>query len=214
MSRDQKLDGRFRRLMAAVDTPESVGTRLAEEGRRLWQRLQRLLDMHLTPPELDREAMELACYALQLPDRGGRGAGKLVQVNLKERAEQAAELIVESLNEKADEALAARTAELLRQLPQKSPELLEAKLLADAVNLDDFGLTWLMLTAMQLGRQQEALASVADGFEKRQQYGYWEARLKDGFHFEPVRQMARARLAAARQAASLLLSELAEDQAR
>jgi hypothetical protein len=53
---------------------------------------------------------------------------------------------------------------------------------------------------------------VADGAEKREQYGYWDARLKDGFHFEPVRQMAKRRVEHAREVARLLLEELKEDQ--
>ena len=42
--------------------------------------------------------------------------------------------------------------------------------------------------AIQLGRQGDGVKQVAEGNEKREQYGYWEARLKDGFHFEPVRK--------------------------
>ena len=56
------------------------------------------------------------------------------------------------------------------------------------------------------------MLQVAEGFEKREQYGYWDARLKDGFHFEPVREMAKRRLENARAAARLLLSETQEDQ--
>ena len=88
----------------------------------------------------------------------------------------------------------------------------EAKVLADAVNLDDFGITGLIIQAVQLSRQGDGLMQVADGAEKREQYGYWDARLKDGFHFEPVRQMARRRLENTRAAAKLLAMEMAEDQ--
>ena len=42
--------------------------------------------------------------------------------------------------------------------------------------------------------------------------GYWDARLKDGFHFAAVRDIARRRLDHARQATALLKQELAEDQ--
>jgi hypothetical protein len=52
---------------------------------------------------------------------------------------------------------------------------------------------------------------VAEGSEKREEYGYWEARLKDGFHFEPVRKLAKARLDNARQASKLLADELGGD---
>jgi hypothetical protein len=66
--------------------------------------------------------------------------------------------------------------------------------------------------AILTGRQGGGVAQVADGSEKREQYGYWDARLKDGFHFEPVRQIARRRLEHARHVADLLSAELGEDR--
>jgi len=207
---EPELQQHLQRLLTSA--PDSPASRLLDDARRLWHRVQRLIELNLTPPELDRQTMELACHALQLPDRTGKPVGKLGQVNLRERAEQAAELLISSLSRHADEQLIDRATMLLRELPLRSPKLPEAKLLADAVNLDDFGLTGLLLQAMQLARQHASVTAVVQGFVKRQQYGYWEARLKDGFHFEPIRQMARQRLQATQQAISLLLAELQEDQ--
>ena len=65
---------------------------------------------------------------------------------------------------------------------------------------------------IQLARQGDGVVKLADGTEKREQYGYWEARLKDGFHFELVRQIATRRLDHARAAAKMLVEELKEDQ--
>jgi hypothetical protein len=65
--------------------------------------------------------------------------------------------------------------------------------------------------AIQLGRQGDGVEQLAEGNDKREQYGYWDARLKDGFHFEPVRKLARQRLENARRAAKLLQDELGGD---
>jgi hypothetical protein len=96
-------------------------------------------------------------------------------------------------------------------MPHRNPMVEEAKLLADALNLEDFGLVGLLAQTIQLSRQGGGIAQVIEGIEKRDQYGYWEARLKDGFHFEQVRQIAKRRLDHARQASKLLLAELDED---
>src|SRR5206468_991965 len=104
-----------------------------------------------------------------------------------------------------------RATRVLHEMPHRSPILDEAKLLADAVNLDDFGVTGLTQQIVQLARQGEGVVQLADGLDKREQYHYWEARLKDGFHFEPVRHIARRRLESARQVARLLMEELKED---
>jgi hypothetical protein len=212
---DKALQQHLERLLG-TDESDGKGTRLTDDAQRLWRRVERFLSMHLIAPDIDRNPLELACYALQLPMRQTRGApatGKLGQTILKDRAEQAAELLITAATDFADEALLDRTTRTLRELPQRSPRLPEAKLLADAVNLDDFGIVGLMLAAMQLARQSAGLSQVAEGYAKRQQYGYWAARLKDGFHFEPVRQIARERLKHAEETARLLLTELEEDQA-
>ena len=210
---NQALHEHLQRLLAA-DESGVRGTRFLDDAQRLRQRVWRLLGLNLIPPDIDRGPLELACHALQLPMRQTRSAaGRLGQTSLKERAEQAAELLIVTAAEHADDALLDRTTWILRELPQRSPRLAEARLLADAVNLEDFGTVGLVLTAMQLARQNVGLSQVAQGYAKRQQYGYWTARLKDGFHFEPVRQIARERLKHAEQMARLLLSELEEDQA-
>src|SRR3954452_20162320 len=214
MSLDGKLRKRLERALAVVDDHGTDGSRLIDDAKRLWRRVQKFLNLNLIPNPADLDALELASYALQLPFRQNKvpAVGKLGRTNLKERAEQAAEMLVGLLGEDVDESLLDRATRLLHELPHRAPMLDEARVLADAVNLEDFGITGLIQQAIQLARQGEGLAQVADGAEKREQYGYWNARLKDGFHFGPVRQMAMRRLENARTAANLLAEERAEDE--
>jgi hypothetical protein len=58
-----------------------------------------------------------------------------------------------------------------------------------------------------LGQGIDQLLDITD---KRDSYGYWEARIKDGFHFGPTRELARRRLARARQLAGMIREELQE----
>ena len=214
MALDSKLRQQLDRLLTTVVEDNKRGQRLADDARRIWYRCRRFLQMNLVPPGIDSDALELASYAIQLPNRLGKGVpmGRMGQVNLRDRAEQAAELIISSLGENVDESLLDRTTRLLHELPGRAPALNEAKLLADAVNLDDFGVIGLLLQTIQIGLQGGGVQQVAEGGEKRQQYGYWEARLKDGFHFEPIRQIARKRLEHAARGFQMLLVELQEDQ--
>jgi hypothetical protein len=216
MALEPRLEKLLHRLLMTVDEMGARGNRLLDDARRLWTRVQRFitLGMHQAE-ELDTEAIELACSALQLPLRHSRppAPGRMLgQISLRERCEQAAELLLTHLSDPRDAALLERATRILRELPQRTPAAEESRLLADALNLDDFGVTGLFLQAMHLSRQHASVRQVADGYEKRRQYGYWEARLKDGFHFEPVREMARARLQHADRAAELLISELREDE--
>ena len=212
MGLDRKLQERLEQALAVVDEHGTTGPRLVDDAVRLWRRAQRFIALNLVAEGVDVDALELACYAVQLPMRRGRvlPKGRAPRATLRERAEEAAELLL-NVAPDGDEQLLDRATRVLHEMPHRSPMLDEARLLADAVSLDDFGLIGLIGLTVQLVKQGDGVLQVADGMQKRDQYGYWEARLKDGFHFEPVRQIARRRLAAARQAATLLLAELRED---
>ena len=210
---EAKLRQRLAQVLGVVDEHGTRGPRLVDDAQRLWRRAQSLLAMALIPPDADGEALELACYALQLPMRSSENlpAGKLGRTNLRDRTEQSAELLVSAVGREASEELIDRVTNILLALPHRVPELEEAKLLADVLNLDDFGVVGFVNRAIQLGRQGEGVSQVADAADKREQYGYWEARLKDGFHFEPVRRLAKQRLEQMRQVAKLLNDELGGD---
>ena len=134
---------------------------------------------------------------LQLPPRQGKGliSGRLGRTNLRDRCEQAAELLVSLVGSDVEESLLDRTTRLIHEVPHRSPVIDEAKLMADALNLEDFGVIGLIIQAIQLGLQGEGVGDLATASEKREDYGYWEARIKDGFHFETVRAIAVKRLA-------------------
>jgi hypothetical protein len=209
---DGKLQRRLEKALSEVDEHGTTGPRLVDDAQRLWGRVRRLIDMKLIATEPDLEALELACYAFQLPRQTRMAASKLGKPNLKQRAEAAAELLVTLLAEEADEGLLDRATRLLHETPQRQPMIEEARLLADAVNLDDFGVSGMTLLMVQLSSQGGGARQLIEAYEKREEYGYWEARLKEGFHFDAVRQIAARRLEAARAAAQALLAEIKEDQ--
>jgi len=215
MALDANLQHHLEALLLAGGDGAARPDRLVDDVRRLCARIQCFLAMHLLESEPDCEALELACYALQLPARRMKAlpAARLGPITLRERAEQAADMLPGAVGKHAGEGLLARSQKILRQIPLRSPALPESRLLADALNLDDFGVLGLVVQTMQLARQQAGISQLVDGIEKRRLYGYWEIRLKEGFHFDAVRQLARQRLVHAQATADLLLAELREDQA-
>ncbi len=215
MPLDAKLIIRLHKALAVVDEHGTQGPRLLDDARRLWKRVQRFIGMSLIPsPGLDLEGLELSCSALQLPQRRARTliTGRPTRATLRERSEQAAELLIGIAAGDASVDLLDRTVRILHEMPERSPMLEEAKLLADALNLGDFGLTGLLELTLQTACAGEGIVQLADGLEKRDQYGYWESRLKDGFHFDAIRKIAVKRLDHARKAAAQLRGEMADDQ--
>jgi hypothetical protein len=214
MALDGKLKQRLTRVLATLDDTAQTGPRLTADALRLWKRLKHFGDLGLLTPQTDLDALELACYALQLPARQERTGvtGKLGRTNVRERCEQGAELLVSLMAADVDEPLLDRTTRLLHEAPQRSPMVDDARLLADALNLDDFGVGGMFVLATQMALHGEGVATLSDAMHKREQYGYWDARLKDGFHHDPIRQIAKRRLETALGVAKLLAEELAEDQ--
>jgi hypothetical protein len=215
MPLDAKLISRLHKSLAVVDESGVAGRRLLDDAGRLWDRVRRFIGMSLVPsPGLDLESLELACFALQLPERRQRvmSTGRPTRSTLRERTEEAAELLIGVASPEASEALLDRTVRILHEMPERSPMLEESKLLADAFNLGDFGMTGLLDLAIQTGAHGDGVSQLADGLEKRDQYGYWESRLKDGFHFHAIRELAKARLENARKTAALLRAEMHDDK--
>lgn len=210
---DSKMRHRLQKLLESGESSHPIDY-LRQDAARLWKRVQRFADMKLASISDEKDAVELACYALQLPLRQRKllPGGKLGRTSLKERSEQSAELLVSQLGGEIDDMLLDRTTRLLHELPHKSPMLDAAKLLADVLNLDDFGVVGLVNLTLQLGRQGASVTQVAEANEKREQYGYWDARLRDGFHFDAIRLIARRRLDRSRQIVKQLTEELAEDE--
>lgn len=218
LTRGVELDAKIKQLLekslANVDEHETRGSRLVDDAVRLCGRVRAFLDMKILPGEVNLASLEIACYAMQLPLKQQKllPTGKPGRGNLKDRAEQAAQMLVAGFADHIEGELLLHTARLLHEMPQRNPTLDEARLLADVVNLDDFGVTGLLLQTIYLCRAGDGVTQVGDGLEKREQYGYWGARLKEGFHFEPVRHIARRRLEHTRKMAALLLEEMTEDR--
>ena len=203
------------RFLAPKSHNDSANSQLDEDAMRLYNRIQVLVKKGSLQLTIDPEAIKLACLLLQLPSPSGNG--KPHRNTFKDRIHKAVAAI-QNLSATANEdsgidtSVLSVTARLLGQLLDRTPGSVEAKLLVDSMNLDDFGVTGIILHAIHQARNHGGLMQVSQGIDKRDQYGYWDALLKDGFHFEHVRRIAVQRLERARQTATLLTEEIREDQ--
>ena len=215
-SLDPQIKRRMEKALVVVDEHGTRGTRLLDDADRFCRRLKKFIAAGIVAPETDSLPLELSCYALQLPLKSnmsttpGRfgGGGR---TNLRERAESAAEMLVGLLSDMGHDALCEQTVAILNEVHQRHPSAELPMLLADALNLEDFGVIGLVNQIISISRQGAGVVQVAQGMEKREQYGYWDARLKEGFHFEPMRAIAKKRLDHARKVAGMLMNELRED---
>jgi hypothetical protein len=215
MSLDPQIKRRMEKALVVVDDHGTRGTRLLDDADRFCTRLKKYIEMGIVAQETDSLPLELSCYALQLPLKSSMvmAAGKTGRTNLRERAEAAAEMLVGLMADAGYDSLVEQTVGIINEVYQRHPERETAMLLADALNLEDFGVIGLVNQIIGMARLGAGVVQVAEGMEKREQYGYWEARLKEGFHFEQIRGIAKKRLEHARRVANLLMNELREDGA-
>ena len=182
------------------------GRRLVDNAGRLQSLVRHLLTLGLIPGPANPADVDLACAALQLVQL--HPPSNRSPMTLRDRAASAAELLISAAGDVADDTpLLDRTCRLLQQLPQRTPSTPEARLLADAVNLEDFGVTGLLNQMASVAVAGDGVTQLLDACATREQYGYWDARLAR-FHFPAVRELAVQRLANARHCCTLLRSEL------
>jgi len=99
---------------------------------------------------------------------------------------------IESMSESAHDAIVAA----LRQWNWSNNASPEAVLLAEAVNLDDVGPMWIWYQAQRFGYEGQSIKTLISQWRVRQEYGYWETRIRESLRFEWSRKLARRRVAA------------------
>jgi len=88
----------------------------------------------------------------------------------------------------------ARALEAVQSLGHRSAECVEAHVVSDAVQLEEFSLSSLWPTIRRGVFEAQSIRSVIERWRRRSEYHFWSARLEESFHFDEVRKLASARL--------------------
>jgi hypothetical protein len=83
---------------------------------------------------------------------------------------------------------------ILQESRRRDAKMPEARILADALAMEEFGLIGLWNQNRQFHASGKALEQLLKLWKAQHDYGYWESRLRDGFHYEVSRHCARERL--------------------
>ncbi len=88
----------------------------------------------------------------------------------------------------------ARAAAAIYSLADHTVTSVEGDILSDADHLEEFGVLSLWATIRRTALEGKGVQALIDTWQRQQEYQYWEARLKDTFHFAEVRLAAQRRL--------------------
>lgn len=83
---------------------------------------------------------------------------------------------------------------ILQEHRRRDTKMPEARILADAIAMEEFGLIGLWNQVRLFHASGKTLEQLLKLWKAQHDYGYWESRLRDGFHYEAARRTAKDRL--------------------
>ncbi len=203
------------RHVLTIECPESrVDLFLWEHSLRV-ARIARLLRHipELANLELDDSVLTAAAlfHDAGWADQFRTGQVKREQILTRPTTDMQRELGAVLLQENLASILPAKAvrsaADAVRECNRRNTEMLEARVLSEAENLDEVGLLYFLRLFRQYQFEGRPLGDLVQSWQRQQEYQYWEMRVNDGFRFETTKSLARERL----KNVNLLMDTLASD---
>ena len=180
--------------------------------RWLWDRAKRIArnaEQISKLPELTKKGVSIDLFALlaaaYLADAGYRLSaqmegkstrGTTLQLQGKQLRENSVQIIKGKEKDPCLEGKTDLICRIITESENRSAQLLEARILSDARMLDEIGALGIIHEIRRCILQGKGPGALLEGWDRRVEYRYWEARLKEGFHFPSVRQIAQDRFEA------------------
>jgi hypothetical protein len=175
---------------------------LWEHAERVTRAAEKIADLpDVTGGRLDRAALTAAAlyhdagWALQYRDHLIPRSDILSRPTSDLQRELAAALLEDRLASVLTESSRSTATECLRQVNNHDTTLPEAQVLAEADSLDEIGVLFFWQIVRRQSNEGKGIQAAVDMWRAQKAYSFWEARIRDSFRFESVRQLARCRLA-------------------
>ena len=117
----------------------------------------------------------------------------LSDINLAELRDYSAQAAAVGLGTILAKPKVEKCCKIILESANRFTEMVEAAILSDARNLDDMGVVGLCHEFRRAAIQGRGVSDILDSWKRKIDYRYWQARLREGFHFESVRQLAEKR---------------------
>ncbi len=173
----------------------------------LWERSARITDTAFRIyrlREAEHEVHELvlaavglyhdAGWVVQVKDRSVRREAVACRLTTPMQRELGADLMEHSLVGLLPNGQLHHASQAIRMLSDHDVDLPEARIVAEADNLDAFGALAFWNLARKHSADGKGLANALETWRTQKQYGYWMARINDSLRFPEVREIARRRL--------------------
>ena len=110
-----------------------------------------------------------------------------------------AQVVQEKLTPLLNPRQMERTCSIILESGNRDTTLIEAMILSDARNLDDVGAVGIFTEFRRYAIHGRGVSEIQASWNRKIEYDYWSARLRESFRFEAVRKLAEQRLKTAEQ---------------
>jgi hypothetical protein len=200
----------------------TLSTAWGGKDESLWDRAQRLVRnaRHISSlPELAKSGRKIDSFCLTVAtyflDSGlamrsreaKDGDFNPLEVDSQEVLHDSTDIVRRQLGGLLGEEKIEKINLIILESSGNFTQMSEAMILSDARNLDDMGAAGLFNEAKRYAMNGKSISDALQIWQRKIDYRYWQARLKDSFRFESVRKIAARRLTAAEYFMSQLNAE-------
>lgn len=177
----------------------------------LWDRVQRIdrnvdalclcREIQQANMPIDMFCLKAAVYFFQaglVRDAGSNrhaSSNNSSETDLAQIARLSALVVTKQLDKVIDSKKIEKINNIITQSCEKTTRLNEAKVLSDAINLDDIGAVGVFNQVRAATLQKKSISELLSSYKKKADYGYWQARLNESFHFKNTANIANKRFA-------------------
>ena len=168
----------------------------------LWDRTQRItrnVEHICRLPELAEQAiaLERSCLITAAYFCGcGLQDKNASDINDAEVCNLSAQIASDKLAGILTETQVNKVSRIITESCNRFTDMTEAMILSDGRNLEDMGAVGLLHELRQHITNRKSISEVLESWKCKIEYGYWQARLKESFRYNSVRQMAEQRFGA------------------
>jgi hypothetical protein len=193
----------------------------------LWDRTVRILGNveHICRiPELAEQAMSIDRFCLvaatYFADSGlahsaknHKGGGKrpLTEITNGDSCSISTQIVSSKLADIISGTRIDKINKIITESFNRFTDVTEAMILSDGRGLEDLGAAGLIGTFRRQLIDGKGISDILDSWNRKVEYGYWQARLKESFRFSAVRAIAEQRFSAVEQFMSRLAIENTAD---
>jgi len=180
------------------------------DGGFLWARAQRLVcnvegilqlpELSSTDRQIDEFSLHSATYFCQTAMvehfEKGDSADKIHFNHPQDvkGTDYCAKIVAKKLNPVVGGKRVRKINTIIAESWTSSAQMIEAKILSDARNLEDIGTVGIFNEFRRFINEGKSIFKMLRNWQKKIDYRYWQARLKNSFQFEGVRNIAAKRL--------------------